>query len=109
MLERSRLTSFGPSTVNGTIASSTVTEAIVIGSACGFVTRILISPGSELDPADVEDVGRRRVAPDQIDERGAGGDERADDDGEQEDRPERPEPPRVASPEDVSARLAISR
>jgi hypothetical protein len=31
--------------VNGTIASSTVIEAIVIASVCGFVTRILISPG----------------------------------------------------------------
>ena len=35
----------GPSSRNGMIASSTVTEAIVIASRCGFVTRMRISPG----------------------------------------------------------------
>jgi hypothetical protein len=45
VLERSRESVRSPSTVNGTIASSTVTDAIVRSSACGFVTRISISPG----------------------------------------------------------------
>ena len=45
VLERSRPSVCGPSTSNGTIASSTVTEAIVRSSCCGFVTRTLISPG----------------------------------------------------------------
>ena len=46
MLERSRPSVCGPSSSNGTIASSTVSEAIVRSSCCGFVTRTLISPGS---------------------------------------------------------------
>ena len=46
MLERSRPSVCGPSSSNGTIASSTVTEAIVRSSCCGFVTRTRISPGS---------------------------------------------------------------
>ena len=45
MLERSRPSFAGPSSVYGTIASSTVTDAIVRSSVCGFVTRIRISPG----------------------------------------------------------------
>ena len=43
--ERRRPSVVGPSTVKGTIASSTVTVAMVRSSRCGFVTRIWISPG----------------------------------------------------------------
>ncbi len=47
VLERSRPSVAGPSSSNGTIASSTVTDAIVRSSCCGFVTRTRISPGSK--------------------------------------------------------------
>src|SRR5512134_286345 len=43
--ERRRPSVVGPSTVYGTIASSTVTVAIDRSSRCGLVTRIRISPG----------------------------------------------------------------
>src|SRR6266511_4234802 len=43
--ERSRPSPRSPSTEKWTIASSTVTAAIVRSSRCGFVTRIRISPG----------------------------------------------------------------
>ncbi len=43
--ERSRPSVGSPSTSKGTIASSTVTDAIVRSSRCGFVTRMWISPG----------------------------------------------------------------
>ena len=46
VLERSLPSSRGPSSVKGTIASSTVTDAIVRSSRWGFVTRMRISPGS---------------------------------------------------------------
>ena len=45
VLERKRPSVASPSTVNGTMASSTVTDAIVRSSCCGFVTRTRISPG----------------------------------------------------------------
>ena len=45
VLERSRFSVAGPSSVKGTIASSTVTEAIVSSSGCGLRTRMRISPG----------------------------------------------------------------
>ena len=45
VLERRRFSVAGPSSVNGTIASSTVTDAIVSSSGCGLRTRIRISPG----------------------------------------------------------------
>ncbi len=45
VLERRRPRVVGPSTVYGTIASSTLTFAIVNSSGCGFRTRIRISPG----------------------------------------------------------------
>src|SRR5688572_30830687 len=45
VLERSRPSVVAPSTVNGTIASSTLTLAIVRSSGCGFRTVIRISPG----------------------------------------------------------------
>ena len=44
VLERSRSSVAGPSSVNGTIASSTVTDAIVRSSRCGFRTWMRISP-----------------------------------------------------------------
>ena len=93
MLERSRPSVVGAVDVKGTIASSTVTEAIVRSSGCGFVTRTLDLAGLELDAADVELVRRRRVRADQVDERRAGRDVAADDEREQHDRDERPEPP----------------
>jgi hypothetical protein len=43
--ERRRPSVRSPSTLYGTIASSTVTEAIVRSSRCGFVTLMLIWPG----------------------------------------------------------------
>jgi hypothetical protein len=43
--ERRRPSVRSPSRVYGTIASSTVTEAMVRSSRCGFVTLMLISPG----------------------------------------------------------------
>jgi hypothetical protein len=43
VLERSRSSVRGPSSSNGTIASSTVTDAIVRSSCCGLVTRTRIS------------------------------------------------------------------
>ena len=49
--------------------------------------------GVELDAAHVERVGRRRVAPDQVDERGAGRHEQPDDDGQQQHRRERVQAP----------------
>ncbi len=45
VLERRRPSVVGPSTVKGTIASSTLTFAIVRSSGCGLRTRILTSPG----------------------------------------------------------------
>jgi hypothetical protein len=45
VLERSRLSVAGPSMRKGTIASSTVTVAMVSFWRCGLVTRIWISPG----------------------------------------------------------------
>ena len=45
VLERSRPSVPGPSSSYGTIASSTVTDAIVRSSCCGLVTRTRISPG----------------------------------------------------------------
>ncbi len=45
VLERKRPSVVDPSTENGTIASSTVTDAIVRSPCCGFVTLIRISPG----------------------------------------------------------------
>ena len=44
-VERSRPTVRGPSRVNGTIASSTVTDAIVMSSGWGLRTSTRISPG----------------------------------------------------------------
>jgi hypothetical protein len=65
-----------PSIRNGTIASSTVTDAIVISSRCGFVTRIRISPGRN---------STRRMSSSSA----AGCDDRH----EQQQRPERPDAP----------------
>src|SRR5207247_9799967 len=45
LLERRRPSVAGPSRVNGTIASSTVTDATVRSSRWGLVTLIRISPG----------------------------------------------------------------
>ena len=45
VLERSRPSVVGPSSVYGTIASSTLTFAIVRSSRCGFRTTMRISPG----------------------------------------------------------------
>ena len=52
----------------------------------------------ELDPADVEQVGLRRVRADQADERRAGCDEGPDDGREQHHRDERPEAPARLDP-----------
>ena len=107
VLERSRPSVAGPSSVNGTIASSTVTEAIVRSSRCGLRTRTRISPGAKLDAADVELVGRRRAAADQVDDAVARETTSADDEREQHDRHERPEPPGDAPPAG-SARASIA-
>ncbi len=93
VLDRRRPSVESPSTVNGTIASSTVTDAIVRSSCCGIRDAHADLAGLELDPADVELVRLRRVRADQADERGAGRDVAADDEREQHDRDERPEPP----------------
>ena len=49
--------------------------------------------GPELDAPDVELVHRRRVSPEQVDDRRAARHEQADDEREQHDRHERPQPP----------------
>ena len=55
--------------------------------------------GPELDAADVELVARRRVLPDEVEQRVAGGDEDRDRADERDDRQQRPEPPvRAAQP-----------
>jgi hypothetical protein len=48
VLERRRFRVRAPSISKGTIASSTVTDPIVISSCCGFVTRMWISLGSKV-------------------------------------------------------------
>ena len=93
VLERRRPSVCGPSSEYGTIASSTVTVAIVRSSGCGFVTWIRIVPGSNVDPADVELVERRRVVADQAGERAAARREERDRRDKEEDRRERPEAP----------------
>ena len=64
----------------------------------------------ELDPADVELVRRRRVLPDELEERVAGGDEDRDRADERHDREQRPEPPvRAAQPRCERAGFHVSR
>src|SRR3954464_15632760 len=114
VLERSRPSSAGPSSSNGTTASSTVTAAIVSFGGCGFVTRIRISPGTnstrrmsnrstaggraaghDFPPPDVESGDGGRSAADEVEQRVAGRREERDDPDEQQQREERPEPPRA--------------
>ncbi len=61
MADRSRSSVFDPSTPNGTIASSTVTDAMVRSSVCGLVTLDPDLARLELDAPDVEEVRLRRV------------------------------------------------
>ncbi len=63
MLERRRFSVAGPSSVNGTIASSTVTEAIVSSLGLRVADADPDLARLELDAADVERVGGRRVRP----------------------------------------------
>ena len=98
-----------PSSVYGTIASSTVTEAIVRSSRCGFVTRIRISPGLNSTRRMSNSSAGGGFLPDQVDERAAGRAKSADDEREQQDRAERPEPPAQRARAGLGAPASISR
>ena len=93
MLDLSRPSVAGPSRVNGTIASSTVTDAMVRSSGCGFRTSDADLAGGQLDAADLELVRRRRVAPDQVDDLVAARDHERDRHRKQHDGDERPQAP----------------
>ena len=98
VLERSRPSVCGPSTSNG--------NDRVVDRDRGDREVVLLRVRDadldlarlELDPADVEQVGLRRVRADQADERRAGRDEGPDDGREQHHRDERPEAPARLDP-----------
>ena len=69
VLERRRPSVAGPVQVNGTMASSTVTDATVRSSRCGFVTLMRISPGLNSTRRTSNLIRRRRVAAEQIGDR----------------------------------------
>ena len=93
VLERRRPSVVGPSTVYGTIASSTLTFAIVRSSGCGFRTMIRISPGENSTRRMSNSSAGGGFVPDEVDERGAARDDGADGEREQQDGHERPQPP----------------
>ena len=93
VLERSRRSAAGPSSRYGTIASSTVTLAIVSFGRCGLVTLILISPGLNSTRRTLNLIQGRWRAADEVQEGGAGRREQCDDAGEKEQRNERPKAP----------------
>ena len=94
MLERSRPSVAGPSSVYGTMASSTVTEAMVRSSRCGLRTRIRISPARNSTRRTSNSSAGGGVPPSEVDDPVALRDDDGDREGEQHDRHERPEPPR---------------
>ena len=78
--------------VNGTIASSTITCAIVRSSCCGFVTRTRISPG--LNSTRARRTRRRAAAcAEQVEHGAAGRGEERDDADQQHERHECPQAP----------------
>ena len=98
VLERNRPSVCGPSTSKGTIASSTVTEAIVRSSCCGFVTRTLISPGLNSTRRTSNRSGCGGFAPIRPTSDEPRCDEGPDDGREQHHRDERPEAPARLDP-----------
>ena len=91
--ERRRPSVSSPSTVKGTIASSTVTMAIVRSSRCGFVTRIRTSPGESSTRLMSNSSAGGGLCPTRSRMEPPARREERDDGDEQKDRNERPEPP----------------
>ena len=93
VLERSRPSVVGPSTVNGTIASSTLTFAIVRSSGCGLRTVMRISPGEN----STRRMSNSSAGGGFVPTRSASDEplvhDEADGEREQEHRHDRPEPP----------------
>ncbi len=93
VLERRRPSVVGPSTVKGTIASSTFTFAIVRSSVCGFRTRMRISPGENSTRRMSNSSAAGGFEPTRSTERRTRCHDDADCEREQENRHDRPQPP----------------